>query len=91
MYGGKIINATSHILRLKVAGSLQFISLNWGSFLPYPEIILFVLTDFSAGHLCQIAWPVTPCLVHFNNNNSNKTLQDVLSSLSGRISSSAKV
>lgn len=31
------------------------------------------------------------CSVRFNNNNSSETLQDVLSSVSGRISSSAKV
>jgi len=84
-------SAQPTIFRLKVAGSVQFTSLDGGSFLPYPEMIIFVLKDFSAGHFCQIAWPVTLCLVHFNNNNSNKTLQDVLSSLSGRISSSAKV
>lgn len=89
-YSGKIISTMSHI----PTASSWFTAvhpLKWGSFLPYPEMIIFVLKDSSAGHFCQIAWPVTPCLVHFNNNNSNKTLQDVLSSLSGRISSSAKI
>ena len=43
------------------------------------------------GQICQIVWRAASCSVRFNNNNSSKTLQDVLSSVSGRISDSAKV
>lgn len=90
-YGDEIISTTTHI----PTGS------SWIAAVLPPEPLkltpisrkdhFFLLKDFSAGHFCQIAWPVAPCLVRFNNNNSNKTLQDVLSSLSGRINSSAKV